>query len=81
MNPFYLALLIILTWGGPGAVAGVVINDITQLNPVEVDSVVTPTDVLQVQQAIRGSVGAISIGGAATAWAAKRRPNMRCKST
>lgn len=40
-----------------------VVNDVTQLNPVEVAAVVTPTSVEQLQQALRGSTAPVSIGG------------------
>ena len=40
-----------------------VINDITQLNPIRVNTVVVPTTISALQDAIRSSAGQISIGG------------------
>ena len=40
-----------------------VINDVTQLNPVEVWAVATPTSIEEVRDAILRSTGPISIGG------------------
>ena len=43
--------------------AKVVVNDITQLNPIEVTSVFQPTSVEQIQEFIKNNKGKISIGG------------------
>ncbi len=40
-----------------------VVNDITQLNPISVSSVIAPTSIEDIQNAIRSSSGKISIGG------------------
>ena len=40
-----------------------IINDVTRLNPVEVWAVATPTNVEEVQDALRRSSGPVSIGG------------------
>lgn len=42
---------------------GVVVNDVTQLNPVRVRAIATPTTVEEVQDAVRRAEGAISVGG------------------
>lgn len=41
----------------------IIINDVTQINPVSVWAIATPTTVSEVQDATRRSQGAISIGG------------------
>lgn len=43
--------------------AKVVVNDITQLNPIEVTSVFQPTSVEQIQEFTKNNKGKISIGG------------------
>jgi len=40
-----------------------VVNDITQLNPVRVMAIVAPSTVEDVQEALRRTIGAVSIGG------------------
>lgn len=48
----------------PGiAVAKIVVNDITNINPIEVDKVLTPTSVEEIKSAVRSHKGPISIGG------------------
>jgi FAD/FMN-containing dehydrogenase len=39
------------------------VNDVTQLNPIAVRAIVTPTSVQQIQDAVRAHAGAVSIGG------------------
>ena len=41
-----------------------VINDVTQLNPVSVSRVVTPTTIEEIVAAVKGHNGSISVGGA-----------------
>ena len=48
---------------GVMASAQVVINDVTQLNPIPVDRVVTPTTIEQIVAEVRAHPGPISIGG------------------
>ena len=43
--------------------AGMIVNDVTQLNPVPVLGVVRPQTVADVQEAVRRTTGAISVGG------------------
>ncbi len=45
------------------ATSPLVINDVTQLNPVSVSRVVTPTTTEEIIEAVTGHAGAISIGG------------------
>src|SRR5262245_45287309 len=40
-----------------------VVNDVTQLNPVAVWAISTPKSVDEVQEAVRRSTGAVSVGG------------------
>ncbi len=40
-----------------------IVNDITQLNPIKVNQVITPTTVDQITSAIKNSSGTVSIGG------------------
>ena len=42
---------------------GVVVNDVTRLNPVRVWAVAAPTSVAEVQETVRRAEGPISIGG------------------
>ena len=46
------------------AFAGPVVNDVTQINPIEVDRVETPTSTEQIQALLREFKGPVSIGGA-----------------
>ncbi len=43
--------------------AGLIVNDVTRLNPVHVWAIATPTSVEEVQDAVRRGNGTISIGG------------------
>jgi FAD/FMN-containing dehydrogenase len=40
-----------------------IVNDVTQLNPVPVFAIATPTSVAEVQEAMRRTQGAVSVGG------------------
>ena len=40
-----------------------IVNDVTQLNPIEVWAIAAPRSVAEVQDSIRRTKGAISIGG------------------
>jgi FAD/FMN-containing dehydrogenase len=42
---------------------GVVVNDVTQLNPIVVERVITPHSIQEIQQAVRSQSGPISVGG------------------
>jgi FAD/FMN-containing dehydrogenase len=57
-----------LYWAAPSNVQSDlslrVVNDITQLNPIQVGRVATPTSVEQLAQLLRESTGPVSIGGA-----------------
>jgi FAD/FMN-containing dehydrogenase len=44
--------------------AGEVVNDVTQLNPIVVDEVITPVSIEEICAAVKNAKGAISIGGA-----------------
>jgi FAD/FMN-containing dehydrogenase len=43
--------------------AGEVVNDITQLNPIKVDRVVTPRSIEEISALVRNSTEPLSIGG------------------
>lgn len=43
--------------------AGIIVNDVTRLNPVRVRALATPTSVEEVQDAVRHAQGPISVGG------------------
>ncbi len=45
------------------ASANVTVNDVTQLNPIVVDSVFVPTRISEIQEKIKTTTGIISIGG------------------
>ena len=47
----------------PGARASEIINDVTQLNPIVVDQVLTPKSVEEIQKFVANHHGLISIGG------------------
>ncbi|HLK17655.1 MAG TPA: FAD-dependent oxidoreductase, partial [Bryobacteraceae bacterium] len=46
------------------ATSPLIVNDVTQLNPIAVGRVITPTSTEEVVRAVRRSAGPISIGGA-----------------
>jgi FAD/FMN-containing dehydrogenase len=52
----------VATWS-PAVGAGQIVNDVTQINPVEVDRVEVPRTVDQVREVVRSHRGPISIGG------------------
>ena len=45
------------------AVADIIVNDVTKLNPITVSTVATPTSIQEVQNLIKNHTGPISIGG------------------
>lgn len=45
------------------AFAKVIVNDVTQLNPIEVDTVYQPTSIEQIQEFLKKNKGKVSIGG------------------
>lgn len=58
-----LLLLTILSLSPMPVLADVIINDVTQLNPISMAAVVAPTTVQQVVDAVKNTPGPISIGG------------------
>jgi len=56
-------LLLALLWLAPALHADVIINDVTQLNPVSMQAVIAPTSNDEVVRAVRDHDGPISIGG------------------
>jgi hypothetical protein len=58
-----LALRPALSWAVPSA-SGVLVNDVTRLNPVWVDRLLTPHTTDDVRQALTTWSGPVSIGGA-----------------
>lgn len=61
-----VAAFLVAAWvlvSGP-AWADVVVNDVSQLNPIHVREVLTPTTIEEVVTAVRSTKGPISIGGA-----------------
>lgn len=61
MGKLLTILLLIAT--AIDAFSGEIVNDVTQLNPILVDKVITPTNVAEVQKAVIEHSGKISIGG------------------
>ncbi len=57
------SLLLCLTLLASAASAGEIVNDITGLNPIEVERVLAPTELQQIIDAARQHAGPISIGG------------------
>ncbi len=61
------AILLILTlvagFALPAAAEPAIVNDVTQINPIEVDQVVVPKTVDEVRELVRTHRGPISIGG------------------
>lgn len=55
------ALILVLS---AGASAGPTVNDVTQINPIAVERVVTPKSVDEIRRLVREAQGPISIGGA-----------------
>ena len=48
---------------GQAALAKIVVNDVTQINPIIMNKVITPTTIEEVQSALANHKGKISIGG------------------
>jgi len=55
--------LLLAALSAPSITAPTIVNDITQLNPISVDSVVRPTRISEVVAAVSSHDGPISIGG------------------
>ena len=55
-------LLLLLLFSQP-IIAREIVNDVTQINPVEMDKVLTPTTNEEVMEMVRSSKGPVSIGG------------------
>ncbi len=53
-----------LAWPIPVSAEPVIVNDVTQLNPVAVERVVIPKTVDEIRDLVRSQRGPISIGGA-----------------
>ncbi len=58
----YLAIALLVVHSLPVA-ADAIVNDVTQLNPIRVREVITPTSIEQVVAAVKSQKGPISIGG------------------
>jgi FAD/FMN-containing dehydrogenase len=58
------ALAIVAFAWSPLAAAKDTVNDVTQLNPIQVEAIVTPTSVEEVRRLVAGHPGPISVGGA-----------------
>lgn len=58
----YRLLLLLLLAAGP-ALAGETVNDVTGLNPIEVERVLAPTTLDEISRAVREHDGPIAIGG------------------
>ncbi|MDE1153948.1 MAG: FAD-binding oxidoreductase [Micavibrio sp.] len=56
----FCALLLVSPWEKSGVS---VINDVTQLNPIVVDGIATPTTIEDIQKIVREHNGPVSIGG------------------
>ena len=59
-----LCLALHLAWPIPVLAEPVIVNDITQLNPIAVERVVVPKTVDEIRDLVRSHRGPISIGGA-----------------
>ena len=57
------ALFLLLIFLGLPALAGQMINDVTGLNPIQVERVIAPTELAQIVAAVKQHSGPISIGG------------------
>ena len=58
-----LLLLVVFVSLGMAKCTGIIINDVSKLNPVKVDNIIKPRSILEIQSALKQSTGAISIGG------------------
>ena len=65
MRSGYISFLFILTilWAGSSAGQQTIVNDISQLNPIAVSGVITPTTTEEIVTAVKSHTGPISIGG------------------
>ncbi|PTU32958.1 FAD-binding protein [Stenotrophobium rhamnosiphilum] len=60
---FLAVLLVVPSAYAQTKPAGIVVNDITQLNPIKVDRVVKPHSIEEIQALVKSHSGPISIGG------------------
>ena len=65
----------------PARAGKTVVNDVSQLNPVEVADVRRPRSTEEIQAALRAWPGAVSIGGGRSARADRSPSPARCIST
>lgn len=68
MQPWFVLVLVVLYAFVPGinpasADDGVVINDVTQVNPIRVRRVIAPTSLAEIVDAVKKHPGPISVGG------------------
>ncbi len=65
LRHFIFACLVAWVVHAPAAFAegGVIVNDVTQLNPITVSRVVAPRSIAEVAEAVRNAKGHVSIGG------------------
>lgn len=62
--PLIIGLLSVsLTTESTTAIASQIVNDITQINPIEVDRITVPKTIVEVRELVRTHRGPISIGG------------------
>ncbi len=59
-----LLVALLTVWPLAPALAGETVNDVTKLNPIAVEAVVTPTSIDEISRIVRDHTGPISIGGA-----------------
>ncbi len=57
-----------------------VINDVTGLNPINVDQIITPKTIKDLQAVLQTHSGPISIGGGGLAWVGKLALRTACIS-
>lgn len=56
-------LFVMILFATTNLFARAIVNDVTQINPIVVDDVLTPTTIEEIQAAVKSHTGPISIGG------------------
>ncbi len=56
-------LFLVIIFSAVNVIARAIVNDVTQINPIVVDDVLSPTTVEEIQAAVKSHTGPISIGG------------------
>lgn len=76
-----IAVSVLSPWSSWAAPSGVLVNDVTMLNPIWVNRLLAPRTTGEIQQALAMSSGPVSIGGGRYSMGGRLLPKTACTST